>query len=689
MPAVRGPRLPSRGHSSVRAPVGVRRGAPITVVVLALLLAVPLAMTNPGHAAAVGPAGAAARLQTFLRSNGVSPPPTVFGSMAYDAVDGYALMFGGQDVFQDSVGTTWSFRSGNWTNLTPTLSVAPPPRWDAAMTYDSADRELVLFGGCANAQCVPALGDTWTFASGRWADLTPKLNLSPPARGGAAISYDPTGSGAAVLFGGFGGGNGALGMNDTWSFSGGRWTAIVPAGGAPIPAARNSAAFEYDPSLKESILFGGGSAQGVRGDTWAHSNRTWTDLAPAQTSAPSPRRNANSVYDAADGYLLLVGGYDNGAYYGDVWTFGASGWRPLATSNPPTAIYGAEVTYEAHDSVVLFFSGVSADGDSPSTWVYSGSTWQLLLNPAPTFSLGLAVAAGVGVLLFLVLVIVGSAYLSQRWRIRRAAPGFPLGPTEPIRWVERRSGWGARQGPQIAIVLVAAFAVFVPILLVTSAGSTGAGSVVTVVGGIFLAVLLGFALLINRQVVITRVGLTRLGVVFARRVGDTRVAWSNLSPASFQPQRGSYVFQYSTVGARPRTLFAAVSIDQAKAIVASESAPVWPLSVAQAQPLGLEMRSSPMASRPSAPRPARPSRPPVATTAPTGSGRSGAPSVPLPSARLPSEGPEMYAAPPPPPPAPPRWVGPPTDHLVRCGHCGQSFAPAGYAFCPACGARLM
>ncbi|MGI0130719.1 MAG: hypothetical protein ACREEC_11325, partial [Thermoplasmata archaeon] len=356
----------------------------------------------------------------------------------------------------------------------------------------------------------------------------------------AAMTYDSTGAGAAVLFGGFQGANGAIEMNDTWTFSGGHWTAILPVGGAPTPSARSSAVFQYDPTLKESILFGGGSSQGVRGDTWAYSNRTWTDLAASQTTAPSPRRNANAVFDGADGYLLLVGGYDNGAYYGDVWTFGASGWRPLTTSNPPTAIYAAQITYDAHDSVVLFFSGVSANGYSPSTWVYSGSSWQLLLNPATTFSPLLLVAGALGALLFLVLIVVGAAYLSQRWRIRRATPGFALSPTEAVQWVEGRSGWGGMQGVRIGLAIVLVFAILFPVLALSASASSASAVAELIVFVIVFALVIGSSLLVNRQVRITRVGISRLGVIFARRVGDTRVAWSNLSPASFQPPKGSY-----------------------------------------------------------------------------------------------------------------------------------------------------
>src|SRR5215469_15862905 len=55
-----------------------------------------------------------------------------------------------------------------WTNRT--AGVEPSPRWGAMAAYDAADGYLVVFGGIGNSH--GALRDTWTWANGKWTDRT-------------------------------------------------------------------------------------------------------------------------------------------------------------------------------------------------------------------------------------------------------------------------------------------------------------------------------------------------------------------------------------------------------------------------------------------------------------------------------------------------------------------------------------
>ncbi|HEV2520593.1 MAG TPA: zinc ribbon domain-containing protein [Thermoplasmata archaeon] len=612
-----------------------------------------------------------------IRSNGVTPPATVFGAMAYDNVDGYAVMFGGQDVYQDTLGTTWAFAHGNWTNLTPRLSVEPPARYLAASAYDPLDRELVLFGGCPDPQCVPVLGDTWVFSAGHWSDLTPSLNLSPPARAGAMMTFDPEGSGSIVLFGGDAGDSGAVEMNDTWAFHGNRWYAVPPPSGSAVPTARNSAVFQYDPPLHAAILFGGGSVHGVLGDTWSYSNGSWSALTALEKSAPSPRRSTQSVFDTGDGYLLMVGGYDAGAYYGDVWAYGPTGWSRLSTTGAPVAVYGAQITFDPSDAAVIMFSGVGANGPTYDTYAYAGNTWELIINPQAPISLVVVVVASLLVLFLIIGVAAAASYASQRWRLRRSANGFALAPNEPVSWTEP-GGPGNDRLPtakRIAVPLVLALAASVAVIVATGAGSAGAATAL-LAGFIFgvLLLFIGLIVLVNRQFVVLRVGIASAGVIFGRRAGDTRVAWDQLSPSPFQPPRGRYAFRYALPKGRPGGGWISVSLAQAKAIINSPFAPEWPLTHEQARPVGLEMRTA-----------ARRGNPPVDP--------GGLSSGPLRSE--PGPPPPIIPAPPAPsaprarPRAPPIAAAAPRDDRIRCEKCGQLIAPTGYAFCPACGARLI
>ena len=80
--------------------------------------------------------------------------------MTYHAADGYVLLFGGANL-SASLGDTWKFSAGSWTQLSP--STSPNPRGDAAMVYDAADHEVVFFGGTNSTK---TFTDTWAFSGG-------------------------------------------------------------------------------------------------------------------------------------------------------------------------------------------------------------------------------------------------------------------------------------------------------------------------------------------------------------------------------------------------------------------------------------------------------------------------------------------------------------------------------------------
>jgi hypothetical protein len=78
---------------------------------------------------------------------------------------------------------TWTWDGSNWTQQTPATS--PPPREAAAMAYDPATGNIVMFGGQVRNG---VSGDTWTWDGSNWTRQTP--TTSPSARSGAAMAYD-------------------------------------------------------------------------------------------------------------------------------------------------------------------------------------------------------------------------------------------------------------------------------------------------------------------------------------------------------------------------------------------------------------------------------------------------------------------------------------------------------------------
>lgn len=101
-------------------------------------------------------------------------------AMAYDAADGYVVLFGGligqfkigNAVYDQCASDTWTYKDGDWLNL----SIAgPPPSCAPAMAYDSSAGVVVEYGGVdeydPSCQCEQVWNQTWTFSRGAWSEL--------------------------------------------------------------------------------------------------------------------------------------------------------------------------------------------------------------------------------------------------------------------------------------------------------------------------------------------------------------------------------------------------------------------------------------------------------------------------------------------------------------------------------------
>jgi hypothetical protein len=107
-------------------------------------------------------------------------------------LDGGALFFGGLNpTTLNTTNDTWLFSHGSWHDLAP--PIAPVPRTGASVVYDSLDRYDLLVGGqsgsCRSLSC-PLLTDEWTFAHGRWTNITSRLQGYPPLETGGVLVTD-------------------------------------------------------------------------------------------------------------------------------------------------------------------------------------------------------------------------------------------------------------------------------------------------------------------------------------------------------------------------------------------------------------------------------------------------------------------------------------------------------------------
>jgi PKD domain/Galactose oxidase, central domain len=315
-------------------------------------------------------------------------------TMVYDVADGYVVYFGGGWDMGASGNDTWTFSGGVWTNITSSLSISPGPREDAAMAYDAADGYVVLFGGYTAATGSPSNGtgnsssggsytinDTWKFVGGAWSNISAGSPTAPSPRFEPQMTYDYT-DGYVVLYGGQVLGGGPL--SDTWTFSAGLWTNITATAGTP-PAGRDFAAFADDPSDHEAVLYGGwnSTAGTIYNDTWTFSGGAWTSV--ATTTSPGPLRGAVAAYDGATGSVVLFGGGSYGAsgpwaLQSETWSFSGGAWTNLLLSiaSSPPARFAAGFTNTSSDGTLLLADGCLGQGcmsflDLADSWEYNAA----------------------------------------------------------------------------------------------------------------------------------------------------------------------------------------------------------------------------------------------------------------------------------------------------------------------------
>jgi len=314
---------------------------------------------------------AASELRIPVGSSSSTHPSSRYASgTAYDAKDGYVVMFGGKNLttfFDD----TWKYSGGVWTKLSP--KTHPSVRGFPAMTYDAADGYVLLFGGYGPSG---DLNDTWEFSAGQWTQLHPKS--APSVRFGASVSFDPAAN-YTLLFGGLDGVQNLSASkiySDTWSYTAGEWTELHP---VDHPSPRVGAGMTFDPKDGYLVLFGGctgpvGFCQGPTSDTWTFSAGAWTNVTSADH--PSPRGGMGMAYDAADGYVFLFGGADNTTTFNDSWTYLGGVWTELSPPKHPFGLVGVDFAYDSADQYILLFGGYHLPPKVKSdTWTYSDGTW--------------------------------------------------------------------------------------------------------------------------------------------------------------------------------------------------------------------------------------------------------------------------------------------------------------------------
>jgi WD40 repeat protein len=187
--------------------------------------------------------------------------------MVYDTGSDLVVLFGGvewgrvEDGKWIGLADTWTYdvEQNEWTEQTPVVS--PPGRHAHGTVYDAESDRVIVFGG-ADMLGGDVMGDTWAYDTdtNTWEEMTPEV--SPPARAGHAMWYDPVGD-LVFVFGGsrdwtswprlpwdvFGG-------EELWAYDydSNSWTLMRT---DPNPGYGTGVLTVYDPRNNETLLIGG------------------------------------------------------------------------------------------------------------------------------------------------------------------------------------------------------------------------------------------------------------------------------------------------------------------------------------------------------------------------------------------------------------------------------------------------
>jgi len=303
-------------------------------------------------------------------------------NMVFDRANGEMVLFNFR------AGQIWAYNLSlnKWTKRD--LLDSPSLRSSYATTYDSKRDEIILFGGNA-LYTGDVYNDTWTYnlTNNSWTNKTPAA--SPPPTTEHDIVYDSEND-VIILYAGTSG--------ETWTYdpNTNNWTQMNP---SISPPPRYFPKMVYCPSIKSTLLFGGGYAEYkiLYNDTWIYdcTNDTWTEMTPSD--APSPRTQHVMVYDEKKSEVILVGGYvatSGPLGYGsnaEMWryNFTTNSWNQRMPGTPPPRTLHGMVSDTNNEKMILFGGRDSSGHDwlersmFNDTWTYNLSIDQWVnMEPA-------------------------------------------------------------------------------------------------------------------------------------------------------------------------------------------------------------------------------------------------------------------------------------------------------------------
>jgi hypothetical protein len=276
--------------------------------------------------------------------------------------------------------------SGQWIQNFPDSS--PSPRIVHAMTYDTFNQRVILFGG---RDASGFKTDTWIYnpMDSTWEERFPTGSpsvLNCPLTPSSNLMVYDTFNQRVVHFG-------LLeetcseAVTRVYDVADNSWSVLMT-GDSPQP--RRLAAMVYVLDTLQVILFGGETEAGLNNETWAFDllTDTWQEITPSVS--PSPRGGHKMVYDSFNDTVTLFGGEtEDGTRNNETWLYDVfdNTWNQSSSSVSPSARSKHDMVYDTVNRLVLLFGGFTTGSAFPNneTWVYDYTTddW-IQLQPAPS-----------------------------------------------------------------------------------------------------------------------------------------------------------------------------------------------------------------------------------------------------------------------------------------------------------------
>ncbi|GCE06571.1 hypothetical protein KDAU_39000 [Dictyobacter aurantiacus] len=248
-----------------------------------------------------------------------SSPPALQGTMVYDAASQRVILFLYQVQSAGKVANEmWSWDGTTWQQLYPETM---PEAVGASMAYDEARHEIVLFGGgVPSMRTVTLINTTWTWDGMNWRRQYPATSPSP--RSGAAMTYDAAHQ-QIILYGGAGDGSGASSVaSETWIWDGMTWQQH---NGAGIPFQDQNVRLVYDSVTQQTLLFGATNSDA----TWTWNGSQWVRTT-AHGAPTTPYLSASAYDNAAQSVIVYAAQGDSkmGATpVSQTWIWNGTVWK--------------------------------------------------------------------------------------------------------------------------------------------------------------------------------------------------------------------------------------------------------------------------------------------------------------------------------------------------------------------------